>query len=825
MRVGTVWASLRAGVRAVRRAIVVAPADRPAGPGPVARTTASAAPSNTVSGFAYDVIQARDVTGGITIARLADPEGRVPRQLPADPPRFVGRTEELERLRAFLDGPEPARVLAIVGTPGCGKSTLAVRLAHELLDRFPDGQLVLNLRGFDAYPPVSAHAALGALLRTLGMEPGAIPETLDGRAAEYRTRLAGKRVLVLADNAAGARHVEPLLPPGPGSLLIVTSRTQLIGLTSHGASHLRLGRLPSEDARRLFRTVTRGSRSHDRDEDIEQIVEQCARLPLAVRIVAERAASRPLRPLGELIEDLQSRTSLWQVLAGDEDQETEAVRAVFDSSYHALPRSLARTFRLLGLHPGPDFCPEAAAALLDMPPERTSAQLDTLASLHLLEHDPERRYVLHDLLRAYAADQADIDEKPEHRHNCLQRITTWYLLSADAAAHAAQNLYASVLSEPAPPEPPAMRFDSAERAREWFARERPNLLAALTCAHDARLDTTTWQLAATLHALYAASSAIDDWKRAATLGLESAERLGDPHARAQLLTMLANAHMISSGFEEAVALHRRALADYEARDDRLGQVRTTNSLGLIDLECRRLETATGRFERTLELAEASGYPTWTGLALDNLGATLFAGGYLQEAAERFRQALRTYREAGADARITVVPLLQLARVHRETEQLGRAEELLSEAEHMLAGGVFLSVEYDLLLERGALEHARGHHAQAEALYRICLQRQRALGIRSREAAALHGLGAALDDLGRHGEAVQTLDEAVAVRRKLPNPYHLASASADLARALLYEGLHQRANAARAEALTALAPLTDRRAAALRTRLTGLNTDG
>ena len=821
MRAQYLWLALKASVRSASssaRGMVVGPADNAVStPG---RPEAFAG-AHQPSGSASAVIHPWDIAGSAPYGRSADQEVRVPHQLPADLHRFVGRARELKRLHAQISYPDAARVLAIVGTPGCGKTTLAIHLAHQLLDQYPDGQLLISLNGSDTQPDLSAHNALGVLLRSLGENPAKIPEPLEERAATYRTLLSERRVLILADNAADARVVRLLLPAGEGNLVIVTSRNDLSTLTPlHGASHLRLSRMPAKDAQRLFRTVTRGAR-HDSEPEVARIVEQCAHLPLAVRIVAERAVARPLRPLAELIEDLQSRTTLWQVLASEDDEEADAVRTVFDSSYQALPRPLARAFRLIGLHPGSDFTLEAAAALLDEPVDRASAKLDALANLHLLERDAHRRYLLHDLLRAYAADQADIDEKPEHRHYALLRITTWYLLTVNAAVRMAQKLHESVLTDPVTPGVTAMRFSTAENARAWFTAERPNLLAAISRAYECNLDDLAWKLAATCHPLYAASSAIDDWKAAAHIGLEASRRLGLASASAQLLSMLANAHTVSNCLDEAAELHRQALSNYEACDDRLGQVRATNSLGLIHLERRELQAAAAHFERTLALARAGGYPTWTGLALDNLGATHHAAGEPDQAAARFHQALEIYRNAAADTRITVVPLLQLSRLHREANRLALAEQTLTEAEGVLTGdGVFLSVERELQLERAALVHAQGDYGRAESAYRNCLNRQEILHSRSRQAAALHGLGTSLARQGRYDEAVTELRNAIAIRRDLPNPLHLSDALADLSDVLDQHGDPDSAVEARKEAAALLTSLNDRRATTLRERLTG-----
>lgn len=244
----------------------------------------------------------------------------------------------------------------------------------------------------------------------------------------YRSMTAGRRVLVVLDNAATVGQVRPLLPGGPGCLVLVTSRSRLSGLAARdGARRLVLGLLPESEAVELVGAVTAGYRQGDAPEAVAQLARLCAYLPLALRIAAERAAARPLMPLGQLADQLRGESSLWQALSSEEETEADAVRTVFAWSYRALPDAAARAFRLLGLHPGPQISVGCAAALLGEDTQRTVGLLDVLAGAHLIEQSGPQRYQVHDLLRAYAADQAREIDDAQHRRAALIRMVHWYL--------------------------------------------------------------------------------------------------------------------------------------------------------------------------------------------------------------------------------------------------------------------------------------------------------------------------------------------------------------------------------------------------------------
>src|SRR3954471_6402096 len=311
-----------------------------------------------------------------------------PRQLPAAVRDFTGRAGDLARLDALLDQGGTARsvlVTTITGTAGVGKTTLAVRWAHRVRDRFPDGQLYVNLRGYDPGPPAEPAAVLDGFLRALEVPADQIPPTVEQRSALFRSRTDDRRLLVVLDNARSEEQVRPLLPGSPSSMVVVTSRASLTGLAvGLGAVRVGLDLLPVRDAVALLRTVVGGDRTDAEPDAVADLVERCARLPLALQLVAQRAAARPHVPLAELAAELTDEADRLELLSCGSDEFT-AVRPVFSWSYHRLATAQAHLFAVLGLHPGPDLGGEAAAALAAVSPARARRQLDDLVEAHLVE--------------------------------------------------------------------------------------------------------------------------------------------------------------------------------------------------------------------------------------------------------------------------------------------------------------------------------------------------------------------------------------------------------------------------------------------------------
>ena len=780
--------------------------------------------SSTLSGSAQQVIQGRDISGGVHFHGPGRPEGVVPRQLPADVRGFVGREDELRRLHAALAQPaaEATSVLVLVGTAGVGKSALAVRFAHRVRERFGGGQLFVNLRGYDSVRPLDPGAVLGRFLHAVGVPADQVPAGLEEQAALYRSVVAERRVLVVLDNAATVGQVRPLLPGGSGCLVLVTSRNRLSGLAARdGAVRIPVNLLAEPDAVELVVAATAGYRSGDPAQALAELARLCARLPLALRIAAERAAARPLMPLQTLIAQLRGESSLWQALSTEDETESDAVRAVFAWSYRALPQQAARAFRLLGLFPGTYISTGCAAALLDEPLERAAGLLDTLAGAHLIEQRGPAVYQFHDLLRAFAVDQARLVDDEGRRRDALTRVVRWYLLSAHAAGQAIESLRPGVLTVEPRSDADVVPAAIADRgdAAQWYRTEQENLPPLVRAASAAGLDREVWQLVVTLGPLHATAGSVGEWLETAEIGLEAAHRLGDRTAEAHVQLTRATA-LTQTGQATAAARALGAAREiFAGAADLPGLIDAENRLGLLHRSGRELAEAESCFRRVADLAEDAGLPVWRALALENLADAAEAGGLDAEAGSRAEQCLGLLREAAANPHMVVGPLLVLARVERKAGRLEQAAGRLAEAASALAdASANRWLEYAVCFEAAAQDLALGRLEEAlEGCWR-CLSLARSLGDRRREARALTALAQALLRLGRLDDAVQFARTAAASARDDATGFDLAGALGLLAQALAADRQDAAAARARAEAAALLEAYPDPAAQALRESL-------
>ncbi|UJW31158.1 winged helix-turn-helix domain-containing protein [Saccharothrix sp. AJ9571] len=503
----------------------------------------------------------RRVLDGVPPARPGFRE--VPGRLPADVHGFVGRQEELNELDGLVPDEVPVTISVVTGTAGVGKTALAVRWAHRARDRFPGGELYVDLRGYGPDTLVSPSDALAGILRALGVESAAIPEALAERAARFRSLVDGRRMLLLLDNARTAEQVRPLLPGAPSCFTVVTSRESLTGLVARdGAHRIRLHRLPPADAVSLVRGVL-GSRADAQLAAVGILVERCARLPLALRIAAEQMRSQPDRAVCELGDELIERQHALDLLDVDGDPHT-AVRAVFSWSYCRLEPAVARVFRLLGVHPGQDIDAHAAAAMTRAGLRDTGRALDVLVRAHLVDRTHARRYEPHDLLRAYAAELAEATDHPDERADALAGLRGYYL----AAAAAAMNTMAP--NEFASPATAVPVFDSYDSAFSWLNDERANLLAVTQHAdaeYVVAMSQTIWR--------YLSSGKYhDDAISLHTHALHACRQLGDLPAQADTHRVLAGALFRVGLISEAVDQLEQAIKLYEKLGDRSLQAAT-----------------------------------------------------------------------------------------------------------------------------------------------------------------------------------------------------------------------------------------------------------
>ncbi|MDH3039341.1 BTAD domain-containing putative transcriptional regulator, partial [Streptomyces sp. TRM75561] len=387
--------------------------------------------------------------------RLLHRDLAAPAQLPADLASFVGREEAIEQARKLTpdigSAPSAAALSVVTGMAGVGKTAFAVHWAHTVADRFPDGQLYVNLRGFDSsYKPLTAKHALRTMVESFGVPSHSIPEDTDALAARFRTALSGRRVLLLLDNARDAAQVRPLLPGMPGCLTIVTSRNQLTGLiASDAAWPIRLDVLSPEEGRKFLARRIGEERVAAEPEAVDVIMEQCGRLPLALSIAAARAAIRATFPLASLAEELREGWGSLDSFTDAEPGSATDVRAVFSWSYKALTPATARLFRLLSLHPGPDISLAAAVSLAGLTRPHTRQLLAELVQACLVEEIAPTRYAWHDLVRAYSRELFIASDTPEEGESAMCRMLDYYLHSALAAGQRiAPDRYTILLQEP-----------------------------------------------------------------------------------------------------------------------------------------------------------------------------------------------------------------------------------------------------------------------------------------------------------------------------------------------------------------------------------------
>jgi tetratricopeptide (TPR) repeat protein/transcriptional regulator with XRE-family HTH domain len=698
-----------------------------------------------------------DLTRLARLARLAAGEpvepvhasavAAVPAQLPADVSAFTGRLGQLavldELLARAVEQPTAVMICVVSGTAGVGKTALSVHWAHRVRDHFPDGQIYLNLRGYDPDQPMSATQALTRLLTTLGVAGRDIPLETDEQAARYRSTIAGRRILLLLDNAATIHQVRALLPGTAGCVVLVTSRDALPTLVSlHGACRIDLDPLPSMEALSLLRRLV-GPRV-DADPDAAAVLaEQCARLPLVIRITAEIALARPATTLPELVTDLADhRHRLTRLSVGDDPH--AAVADVFSWSLRQLPPAVARTFALLGLHPGPEFDAYAAAAVTGVDLVRVSGHLDQLVGINLVHSTDPARYAMHDLLRAYALTLATTgrasDDHPE-----VGRLFDYYL----AAAGAAMDLLhpADVHARPPAPTPtPAVPpLPDRESASAWLETELPNLSAMAVQTAAAGWPSRIVRLSMTLFRF------LDGGYHSAALTIhgharDAARRSDDPAGEGHALLGLGSAHWQTGRHEAAAGLFEQAASLFRRTADHIGLARALGNLSGVEGYLGRLDAAVEHCTQAVAMLRRVGNRTGEADALVFLGSINLRAGRDGPAGECYKQALALFQQTGhrvgeAKALSALGQLsIKLAAYELATEQERKALALFRELGDPTGEAWSLTFLANALTRLGRPAEATRHHERAVTLFRQA-------GDPNGEAAALNGLGEAAHAAG------------------------------------------------------------------------------
>jgi DNA-binding SARP family transcriptional activator len=740
------------------------------------------------------------------------PPPAVPRELPPDVSAFTGRAIELAELDLLLPGPADQEedstqgavvISAVAGTAGVGKTTLAVRWAHRVAGQFPDGQLYVNLRGYDPSQPLTAGAALAGFLRALGLADADIPLEEAERAARYRSLVAGKRLLVVLDNAATEDQARPLLPGSGSAMVVVTSRDSLAGLVARdGAHRLDLDLLPQGEAVALLYALI-GQRAEAEHTAVEALAGQCARLPLALRVAAELAVSRPGTPLAELVAELADERNRLEFLDGGGDPRA-AVASVFSWSYRHLPADAARMFRLLGLHPGADWDQYAAAALTGTRVAQAGRLLGVLARAHLIQPAGPGRHSMHDLLRAYSAGLAGDHDSDQARRAALTGLFDYYL----AAYAAAMDCLSPAARHRRPALPPAgaavPKFGDLSAALAWLDAERATLtaVAAYTAGHGWPGHTTC--LAATLatyfdfghdieaivtytHALNAARATSDRAAQAFALtrlgraharqgrhqqavgclrkAVSLARDSGDRGAQARALQQLLFAYQLQSNYQRAARYGQQALALYRELGDQSGEIANLLGLGEVYRLQGRYQQAFDHAEQAFALSCQLNDQLFMTYSVLHLGQICYGQGRYQQAVRHLQEALRTARERG-DKYVEAGALVTLGEVKFRQGQLGEATEYNQQALTLSRETGDREIEGLALNTAGEILLAAGQPGQAHARHTAALTLTRQTGDRYQQARALTRLGELSRHQGHLDRAADYDQQAVALFLKI-----------------------------------------------------------
>lgn len=568
----------------------------------------------------------------------------VPAQLPADVPGFAGRTLALHTLDNLLT--ETAMAVAVVsGTAGVGKTALAVHWSHAVRSRFPDGQIFVSLRGFDPTGQVvSPQEALRGLLDALGVPPERVPATLDAQAALYRSVVAGRRLLLVLDNARDVEQVRPLLPGTASVVVVVTSRAHLTGLLADGASSVPLGLLSRLEAEELL-TNRLGPGIVAQRDALDQVITACARLPLALSIAVARTRQTnfPLSALAAELGEASDRLTALEVgdPAGD-------VRAVLSWSYAALSEPAARLFRLLGLAVGPDFDVPALISLAGLPERDLRAPLRELTRASLVTEYAVGRYSQHDLLREYAAELARLDDSEDARRSATVRLLDHYLHTAYAADRLLNPTREPInlpMGGPAPGASPE-RLEDLAAAMAWFAEHHAVLMAALRQAAAIGLDRLAWQLAWSLDTYSSRKGHLHDQAEAWQIAIECAARLGETPARAYGHRNLSQANVKLGRYVEATDDLKRALELFTTVGDRIGQARTQHHLAYLWGQQKEPATALGHARQALALFVGTDDRAGQAEALNAIGWYHAMLGEFEQTLSHCRQALELFEADG-----------------------------------------------------------------------------------------------------------------------------------------------------------------------------------
>jgi DNA-binding SARP family transcriptional activator len=700
-----------------------------------------------------------DVPGSISAGTVAAsarpaPDGDEPRvarplptpaQLPADVADFTGREDQVKHLCDMLASggadadPGAVRIALVAGSGGLGKTSLAVHAAHRIRGSFPDGQLYVDLLGAAPQPLVPADV-LARFLRDLGVDGRDIPADEDERAARYRTVLAGRRMLIVLDNARDAAQVRPLLPGAASCAVLITTRSRMPDLASTRLVDLNV--LDDDEALTLFTRVVGDERASAEPEATAELLLACAGLPLAIRICAARLNMRSGWTIAAMARRLRDEhRRLDELRAGD-----MAVRASFQVSFASLPAGTqpgeiapADAFRMLGLWHGPSISATAAAALFGTPESDAEDALEALVDAHLLESTSSGRYKFHDLLRVYSAERAVADLSGQVRDAALGRLLTWYMRTADAAATAVSPYRYNIPLDPAEPlEAAPLSFATSDEALAWYDSERVNLVAATRQAAAAGRPELAWRLPAPLYGVFSRRGNWADCITTNRIALDSARAAGHRQGEAWALNNLGLALGVTRE-SESISDLEQSLAIRREIGDRAGEAQAANNLADAYGALGRWAEAVDLHRRALELNRVVGTRYGVAVGLVNLGEALLHENRAEEAVRSLAEARGTFAEIG-----------------------------------------FLDGVGFALYHLGRCDLSLGHDADAVDHLRQALASHQGAGNRNRQAVTLRSLAQAHARMGDAAQAGEARRQAVAIFEELGDSAQAAEVRAEQA---------------------------------------------
>jgi len=656
--------------------------------------------------------------------RLRPPKRQAPSLLPTDLGDFTGRTEEIGRIYQHLSqAREETRlsvpIVVLVGKGGVGKTSIAVHAAHGVADHFPDGQLFADLHG-GASRPIGAMQVLERFLRALGIPGTHIPDGLDERAEVYRNLLAGRKTLIVLDDAIAESQLLPLLPGGGGAAVIVTSRHRLGGLA--GAIHVEVNVFDAEKSVDLLARIAGDARVQAQAQAATAVAAHCGYLPLALRIAGARLSARPQWSVQQLVERLADETGrLDELRHGD-----MGVRPSISLTYESTPDQAKRLFRLLALLDLPLFSGWLSAALLDMPVTQAEDLLDDLVNAQLIEtagtgSGVHSQYRFHDLIRVFARERLAAEEPAEERKAALQRALGALLYLAEQAnRHHYGGDYVGLRSD-------ALRWPLPDRLVDelvadplsWYDRERIVLVAGVRQAAQVGFVELCWSLAFCAVTLFESRIYLDDWKETHEIALETAQKAHHIRGQAAMLYSIGSLNIAQQRFGPARQVFAAAAQLFKEAGDDQGIALVTRHIAFIDRLAGRLDDATKRYEQALAIFQRTG---------DQIAAAYVLHG--------------------------------LAQVKLELNEIGRAEELLADALRLSQVAPCGRVEAQVLHRMGEASLLAGKLPTAVGAFELALARTRDLGDPIGEAYALMGVGVAQARLGEFEPARDALQRAL-----------------------------------------------------------------